>query len=304
MKITKNKMGIILGVVLCLIGFSSIVYANSLADRVAGKILLQTEKNGEAWYVNPDNGKRYFMGNPSDAFQLIRDLGIGISNKDLSQIPIAKDNADLNSTNNSQTITFKDNSDKTTRVDIKFADEQAILNGLGYKDLVLERMRSASGARYQSKDGKIVVWNKSDEVTIYKNDESVFSGTEDKADKEAVDTDAVTNLVDKTWVWQETVMNNNEKVTPKNPETFTLTFNKSGRVNGATDCNSFNGSYEVSDSEIEFGPFAMTKMYCENSQEQEFVDMVKKSNTVHFDDKDNLILLLPYDSGSIIFSAK
>jgi hypothetical protein len=55
-----------------------------LSSRMKGKILLQVELNGEGWYVNPDNSKRYYLGRPDDAFQIMRELGLGISNKDFS----------------------------------------------------------------------------------------------------------------------------------------------------------------------------------------------------------------------------
>jgi len=58
-----------------------------LINRVKGYILLQVEENGEAWYVSPVNGKRYYMGRPYDAFVIMRFLGLGITNNDLSQIP-------------------------------------------------------------------------------------------------------------------------------------------------------------------------------------------------------------------------
>lgn len=56
--------------------------AQGLADRLSGKILLAVEAHGEAWYINPDNHKRYFLGRPADAFQIMRELGLGISNND------------------------------------------------------------------------------------------------------------------------------------------------------------------------------------------------------------------------------
>lgn len=59
---------------------------NNFAKSQAGKILLQVEKHGEAWYVNPDNNQRYFMGRPGDAFNLMRKLGLGISNNNLNKI--------------------------------------------------------------------------------------------------------------------------------------------------------------------------------------------------------------------------
>ena len=54
------------------------------ANNLDGRILLQVESHGEAWYVNPDNSRRYYLGRPSDAFQVMRSLGLGISNKDFN----------------------------------------------------------------------------------------------------------------------------------------------------------------------------------------------------------------------------
>lgn len=65
-------------------------YATSLGFQLKGKILLQVEENGEAWYVNPENEKRYYMGRPDDAFQLMRELGLGITNDDLYKIKIGQ----------------------------------------------------------------------------------------------------------------------------------------------------------------------------------------------------------------------
>lgn len=62
-------------------------------NRVKGKILLQVESHGEAWYVYPNNGKRYFLGRPNDAFNIMRSLGLGITTKDLSAITIGTINA-------------------------------------------------------------------------------------------------------------------------------------------------------------------------------------------------------------------
>ncbi|MDP2630674.1 MAG: thrombospondin type 3 repeat-containing protein, partial [Candidatus Uhrbacteria bacterium] len=63
-------------------------HALTLSQRLKGRIVLQTEKNGEAWYIRPDNQLRVYMGRPGDAFQLMRSLGLGISNADLKKIPV------------------------------------------------------------------------------------------------------------------------------------------------------------------------------------------------------------------------
>lgn len=47
---------------------------------------MQTENNGEAWYVNPADSKRYFLGRPADAFNVMRELGLGVSEDNFKQI--------------------------------------------------------------------------------------------------------------------------------------------------------------------------------------------------------------------------
>lgn len=59
----------------------------NLAQKLSGRILLQVETLGQAWYVNPADQKRYFLGRPADAFNIMRSLGIGITNDDLIKIP-------------------------------------------------------------------------------------------------------------------------------------------------------------------------------------------------------------------------
>lgn len=90
---------------LVVLGFGIIVGAgtvasaatnNALVQRLKGKILLRVEHKGEAWYVNPDNGLRYFLGRPSDAYQLMRTLGLGTRDRDLFQIPTAPGHYDQN----------------------------------------------------------------------------------------------------------------------------------------------------------------------------------------------------------------
>lgn len=59
-----------------------------LAQKLSGKILLQVEFMGEAWYVSPTDQKRYFLGRPADAFALMQRLALGTSNADLNKIPL------------------------------------------------------------------------------------------------------------------------------------------------------------------------------------------------------------------------
>lgn len=58
----------------------------TFASQHKGKIFLQVEEKGEAWYVNPDNLKRYFLGRPKDALNVMSKLGLGISNESFNNL--------------------------------------------------------------------------------------------------------------------------------------------------------------------------------------------------------------------------
>lgn len=65
-------------------------YDYALTERLKGYILLQVESHGEAWYVHPDTGIRYYLKNGAAAYDLMREYSLGISNKDLDTIPVTK----------------------------------------------------------------------------------------------------------------------------------------------------------------------------------------------------------------------
>ncbi|MBI4250374.1 hypothetical protein HY622_02190 [Candidatus Uhrbacteria bacterium] len=62
---------------------------NTKMKRLRGRILIATERNGEAWYVRPKDSKAVFLGRPADAFAVMRSSGIGIKNSDMDSIPLA-----------------------------------------------------------------------------------------------------------------------------------------------------------------------------------------------------------------------
>lgn len=67
----------------------------ALITRMKGRILLQTESHGEAWYVHPTTGKRHYMKDGSVAYQMMRNFGLGIKNADLAKIPTSNDTFQL-----------------------------------------------------------------------------------------------------------------------------------------------------------------------------------------------------------------
>ena len=78
----KNKLWLALGLVcvFSLVGVS-IASAATMSQKLKGKILLQVEEKGEAWYVYPVNLKKYYLGRPADAFKIMKELGLGVTHE-------------------------------------------------------------------------------------------------------------------------------------------------------------------------------------------------------------------------------
>lgn len=59
-------------------------------EHVIGRILLDVEDMGKAYYIYPKDRKKYYLGRPDDAFKIMRELGLGISNHDLKYLTKVK----------------------------------------------------------------------------------------------------------------------------------------------------------------------------------------------------------------------
>jgi hypothetical protein len=58
---------------------ASSAQAATLSQKLSGRILLQVQSHGEAWYVNPKNNERYYLGTPAETLAMIRRLATGLS---------------------------------------------------------------------------------------------------------------------------------------------------------------------------------------------------------------------------------
>lgn len=58
----------------------------NLSSSLSGKILLDVNNNGEAWYVYPGDFHRYYLGTPVDAYGIMKNLSLGVSNDDFARI--------------------------------------------------------------------------------------------------------------------------------------------------------------------------------------------------------------------------
>lgn len=72
------------------------VYDKVLADRLKGRILLQVQEHGEAWYIRSTDSKRYYMKDGATAYEMMRYFSLGITDNDLSGIPSVANTTEMN----------------------------------------------------------------------------------------------------------------------------------------------------------------------------------------------------------------
>lgn len=112
---------------------------------------------------------------------------------------------------------------------------------------------------------------------------------------------SVMSLTMKDWTWISTLYNDGRSVEPNQSGIFVLAFTDEGTFSARTDCNSMSGSYTASDDSLSFGPVAMTKMFCADSQESEFLQILEGTAGYHFTSRGELVLDLKFDSGTTTF---
>ncbi|MFH0988172.1 MAG: hypothetical protein V1763_02270, partial [Parcubacteria group bacterium] len=64
------------------------------AARAGGKIVIETQRHGEAWYINPKDNRRYYLGRPADALILLQKLGTTADKSDVNNVPFSYTGAD------------------------------------------------------------------------------------------------------------------------------------------------------------------------------------------------------------------
>ncbi len=66
------------------VGAAAELQLNVLSKSLKGRILIQTQENGEAWYINPGDSKRYYLGRPADALAIMSKLSLGVKHSYLA----------------------------------------------------------------------------------------------------------------------------------------------------------------------------------------------------------------------------
>lgn len=184
-----------------------------------------------------------------------------------------------------------------------------IFNGLGFESVTLSPVVTEDeSVRYESTETGISVWDRGERLTVYAGEAVLFDGYTEEAALEMGD--PVVNdeniglrlLAANTWIWEETITADGSQVTPATPGAFTLTFSPEGQLSGTTDCNNFNAPFSLENTALYVSDFAMTRMFCENSQEAQFLNMIASAQYIFFTAEQDLTLLLADDAGSVVFS--
>ncbi len=74
----------------------AMAYDLSLSRKMQGRILLQVQNHGEAWYVRTTDSLRYYMKDGATAYQMMRNYSQGITDMDLGKIPSVANTTDMN----------------------------------------------------------------------------------------------------------------------------------------------------------------------------------------------------------------
>jgi heat shock protein HslJ len=104
----------------------------------------------------------------------------------------------------------------------------------------------------------------------------------------------------KTWVWIRAVDGGNE-IVPRQADAFTLTFEGS-TFSATTDCNRVRGGYTTQERELTFADnMAATRMFCADSQENVFTQLLARTASYAFTSRGELVLEFAGDTGSMTF---
>lgn len=67
-------------------GSGKMPISKSFIEKNKGRVLLATENYGQAWYVNPVDGKKYYLSNQFEMSVIINKFGLGISNGNFNKL--------------------------------------------------------------------------------------------------------------------------------------------------------------------------------------------------------------------------
>ena len=94
----------------------------------------------------------------------------------------------------------------------------------------------------------------------------------------------------KTWNFVSATAGSGEIFVPQATGTFSLTFNNDNGFSASTDCNSVGGNYSSENNNLSLSDIFSTKMFCEGSEESEFIGFLEQVESYQFTPKGELLL--------------
>lgn len=91
------------------------------------------------------------------------------------------------------------------------------------------------------------------------------------------------------------------EITPKKAGVFTMSFFPDNTVHITTDCNTLNGTFTTQGFSLTFSPLVSTKMYCDDSQETEFTEVLSRVHAYSISENGDLLLSFA-KSGVVTFA--
>lgn len=127
--------------------------------------------------------------------------------------------------------------------------------------------------------------------------------TEIAPEPETVSAAGENDLLNTSWRWLRTENATGTVITqPLRSKPFILSFADGDSMGSQTDCNSIAGSYVHEGAALSFGPPVSTKMFCEESQEVEYMNQLNQV-TGHAI-LNNMLLLSMNENAGIMYFVK
>ncbi len=106
-------------------GKGKIIYDNKIAKENAGYILINDQSRNGAWYINPNNLKKYYFSSSIDIFNIIKKISLGITNSNLYKIEQSSIDPSYTSENikNKYTVVTQNNTRKFIATDKNYSFE-------------------------------------------------------------------------------------------------------------------------------------------------------------------------------------
>lgn len=133
-------------------------------------------------------------------------------------------------------------------------------------------------------------------LTSFPSDEDPFSFKSDEYLTEEPD------LINTSWSWQKTLIDQDNYLEPKEAGQFVLTFQSDNSFGSTTDCNNMGGEYNIDDYSLSFNNIFQTLMYCEGSLESVYLEHLSHAES-YFIENQELTIITSLDS-IMYFSAE